>query len=249
MSKQAYTYREGLRDGIPIALGYLSVSFGFGISVVAKGLSWLVALIISLTNETSAGQLAGLGVIAASGPLIEIALTQLVINIRYSLMAISLSQRVDGSFSTFWRMLLSFSITDEIFAVASLKKEKIGVRYFGGLCTLPYLGWALGTLLGAVAGNLLPSIISGALGIMLYGMFLAIIVPPARKEKGVLLAVLVAVCFSVIFRYLPLFSFLSGGFALIISAAIGAVAAALFCPVPGEDDTASSSTSDKEVSA
>ena len=240
MKKQAYTYREGLHDGVPIALGYLSVSFGFGISVVSKGLSWVVALIISLTNETSAGQLAGLGVIAASGSLIEIALTQLVINIRYALMGISLSQRVDGSFTTPWRMLLSFSITDEIFAVASLKKEKIGNRYFGGLCTLPYIGWALGTLLGAVAGNLLPSLISGALGIMLYGMFLAIIVPPARKEKGVLLAVLVAVACSVAFRYLPFFGFLSGGFALILSAAIGAVVASVFCPVPGEDESEAS---------
>ena len=159
-----------------------------------------------------------------------------MINIRYALMGISLSQRVDGSFTTPWRMLLSFSITDEIFAVASLKKEKIGNRYFGGLCTLPYIGWALGTLLGAVAGNLLPSLISGALGIMLYGMFLAIIVPPARKEKGVLLAVLVAVACSVAFRYLPFFGFLSGGFALILSAAIGAVVASVFCPVPGEDE-------------
>ena len=237
MKQQAYTFREGLRDGVPIGLGYLSVSFGIGIAAVAAGLSPLIALIISMTNETSAGQKAGLDIIVACGGMVEMILTQFIINLRYSLMGISLSQRLDASFTTPWRMLLSFSITDEIFAVASTKQHKVGTRYFAGLATAPYLGWALGTLLGALAGTLLPDVIRNCLGLMLYGMFIAIIIPPARRERGVLFAVCVAVALSCIFYYVPFFDFLSGGFALIISAVAAAALAALLFPVasPKED--------------
>ncbi len=231
MRKQAYTYREGLRDGLPVGFGYLSVSFGFGIAVVSAGLHPLIALIISMTNETSAGQVAGLSIILAAGTLLEMALTQLVINIRYSLMAISLSQRLDDSFTTPWRLLLAFSITDEIFAIASTKRERVDVRYFAGLSSAPYLGWTLGTLAGALMGAVLPDILRNSLGLMLYGMFLAIILPPARRERGVLFAVCVAVGLSCILYYVPLFDFLSGGFALIISAIIGAALAAWLFPV------------------
>ena len=244
MKKQAYTFGQGLRDGLPIGFGYLSVSFGFGLSVVAAGLPALVALIISMANETSAGQLAGLTIMLASGTLLEMALTQLVINIRYSLMAISLSQRLDQSFSTPWRLLLSFSITDEIFAVASTKEHRVGVRYFSGLATAPYLGWALGTLLGALAGTLLPDIVRNALGLILYGMFISIIIPPARRERGVLFAVCLSIGLSCILYYVPLFDAISGGFALIISSVIAAAAAAWLFPVatPSKD-------SEKEVGA
>ena len=238
MKKQIYTFKEGFADGVPIGLGYLSVSFGFGIAVAAAGLSPLIALFISMTNETSAGQKAGLDIIIACGGLIEIILTQLVINLRYSLMGISLSQRLDESFTTPWRMLLSFHITDEIFAVASTKRYKVGVRYFAGLSTAPYLGWALGTLLGALAGTLLPDVVRNCLGLMLYGMFIAIIIPPARRERGVLFAVCVAVGLSCLFYYAPVFGFLSGGFALIISAVAAAALAALLFPVGGSDRSA-----------
>ncbi len=250
-AKQAYTFRDGLRDGVPIGLGYLSVSFGFGIAVVSAGLLPLVAVIISMTNETSAGQLAGLTIIMEAGTLIEMALTQLVINLRYSLMGISLSQRLDKSFTTPWRMLLSFSITDEIFAVASTKKQRVGTRYFSGLATVPYLGWVLGTLLGALAGTLLPPVIRDSLGLMLYGMFIAIIIPPARRERGVLFAVCVAVGLSCIFYYVPFFDFLSGGFSLIISAIVAAALASLLFPIPAADEdapTPETDTADMEVS-
>lgn len=240
MKQQAYTFKEGLKDGIPIGLGYLSVSFGIGIAAVAAGLSPLIALIISMTNETSAGQKAGLDLITECLPLAEgiitMILSQLVINLRYSLMGISLSQRLDGSFTTPWRMLLSFSITDEIFAVASTKGEKVGVKYFAGLSTIPYVGWSLGTLLGALAGTLLPDMVRGCLGLMLFGMFIAIIVPPARRERGVLFAVCLAVALSCVFYFVPLFDFLSDGLALIISAVIAAVVAALVFPVPAPED-------------
>jgi len=239
MKKQAYTLRQGLHDGLPIGLGYLSVSFGFGIAVVAKQLSPLFALLISMTNETSAGQLAGLEIIARSGGLIEMALCQLVINLRYALMGISLTQHVDSTFTTPWRMLLSFSITDEIYAVASTKPKKIGVTYFSGLAIPPYIGWALGTILGAVAGQLLPSVVSGALGIMLYGMFIAIIVPPARDHMGVLFAVLLATALSCVIYYVPLFDFITSGFSVIICAVVVSAIAALLFPVKEQDDTTS----------
>lgn len=250
MKKQIYTFREGFSDGIPIGLGYLSVSFGFGIAVVAAGLSPLIAVLISMSNETSAGQKAGLDIIIAHGGLVEMILTQFIINLRYSLMGISLSQRLDGSFTTPWRMLLSFSITDEIFAVASTKHHKVGTKYFAGLSSAPYLGWTLGTLLGALAGTLLPDVIRNCLGLMLYGMFIAIIIPPARRERGVLFAVCVAVGLSCLFYYVPFFNFLSGGFALILSAIVAAALAALLFPVasPHEDLPPAESSDDTEVS-
>lgn len=233
--KQIYTFREGLGDGLPIALGYLTVSFGFGIAAVQAGLYPLTALIVSLINETSAGQTAGLTVLAAHAPLvktlIEMAVTQFVINLRYALMAISLSQRVDGSFTIPARLVLGFSITDEIFAVASTKRERVGTHYFAGLCLLPYTGWAAGTLVGALAGSLLPTAIGQALGIVLYGMFLALILPPARRERGILVAVLVAAGLSCLIRYIPIFSFISSGFSIIISGVCGALVAAWLCPV------------------
>ena len=221
--------RHGFRDGLPIGLGYLSVSFGFGISAVSKGLSPLVATLISMTNLTSAGQVAGISVIAASGAIIEMMMTQLIINLRYSLMGLTLTQKLDESFSTLHRAAVSFFITDEIFAVASSKGLLKAVQLLSDV--LPYTGWALGTLLGAVAGSLLPSHISASLGIAIYGMFIAIIVPPAKKEKGILFAVLLSVALSCILKYVPVFSFITQGFAVIICAIVAALAAALLFPV------------------
>lgn len=226
-------FLKGLSHGVPIALGYLSVSFGFGIVAVGLGISVLDAVLISVSNLTSAGQAAGVEIIAAAGGLVEMLLAQLVINIRYALMGFSLSQRLDDSFTTPKRLLLSFGITDEVFAVASAQRV-LSARYMAGLITLPIIGWSLGTLLGATAGSLLPEDIASAMGIVLYGMFLAIIVPPARKEKSVLAVVLIAAACSVIFKYL--FTFISGGFAIILSAIIAAVIGAALFPVKEEDE-------------
>lgn len=224
---------NGIRDGIPICLGYLSVSFGFGILAVGLGLSILSAVGISLTNLTSAGQVAGVGIIAAGGSLLEMALTQLVINIRYSLMGISLSQKLDGSFNTMHRMIASFGITDEIFAVA-VSKKSVSPFYMYGLTVISAFGWVLGTFLGAAAGNILPSSVSGAMGIVLYGMFLAIIIPPAKKEKGVLTAVLVAAVLSIAFEFV--LNFVSGGFAIIICSVSAAAICAVLFPISEEGE-------------
>ena len=236
MKKQLSTpYGRGLLDGVPIGLGYLSVSFSFGISAANGGLSPLAAVLISLTNLTSAGQLAGLGIILAEGTLVEMALTQLVINIRYLLMSLSLSQRLDDRFTLRHRALAAFGITDEIFGVASSRRERLVPRYMYGLILLPMIGWTLGTLLGAVAGNILPNDVKHALGIAIYGMFVAIVVPPARKSHGVLLGVGVSVLISCILYYLPIFSFITSGFSIIIAAVLAALLAAWLFPIPCED--------------
>lgn len=231
-----YKYKDGLRDGIPIGLGYLSVSFGFGIAVVNSGLSVLTAVIISLTNLTSAGQFAGLTLITAGAALLEMALTEFVINLRYSLMSLSLSQKIDKSFTTIHRLITSFGITDEVFAVASSKKGTIGKSYMYGLITLPIIGWSLGTLLGAAAGELLPESVKVALGLAIYGMFVAIIVPPAKKDSGVLIAVLIAASISCCIYYLPIFQRITSGFSIIICAIVASAVAALIKPVDMEAD-------------
>lgn len=232
-------FTKGLSHGIPIALGYFSVSFGFGIMAVKSGLSALNAIIISLTNLTSAGQAAGVEIIAAGGAFLEMAATQFVINLRYSLMGLSLSQKLDKSFNTFHRMIASFGITDEIFAVASSQKEKLVPSYMYGMISIACLGWTGGTAAGALAGTALPATITAAMGILLYGMFIAIIVPAARSSRKDLPVICFAAAFSMVFKYLlPRVSF---GFAIIISSVAASVIGALLFPIEisekGETDS------------
>ena len=233
--RSPYRYRDGLRDGLPIGLGYLSVSFGFGISAVGEGIRVLEAVLISMTNLTSAGQLAGVTVIVALGTLLEMVLTQLVINLRYSLMGITLTQRLDGRCNTPHRLLMSFGITDEIFAVAASKPYPVGPSYFYGLMTLPYIGWASGTLLGALAGNFLPMRLRLALSIMIYAMFVAIILPPMKRSKGVFSVVLLAAALSACMAFLPFLKWISEGFAIIFCAVVAAGLMAWICPIEDRD--------------
>lgn len=227
-------FLKGMRHGVPICLGYLSVSFGFGILAVKSGLSALVSVLISMTNLTSAGQAAGVAIIAAGGTLVEMALTQLVINLRYALMAMSLSQKLDSSFNTFHRMAASFGITDEIFAVASAQEGLLTPAYMYGLILISFLGWTVGTALGAAAGELLPAAVIDAMGIVLYGMFLAIIIPPARKMRSVLVVVLLAALISTGFHFL--LPAVSSGFVIIISAVTAASAGAALFPLRFEEE-------------
>ena len=222
---------QGLRHGLPIGLGYLSVSFAFGMTCVRDGLTPLQALLISMTNLTSAGQLAGLQVMVAQASLVEMALTQLIINLRYALMGLSLSQKLGPTMTTPRRMFFSFANTDEIFAVASSQPEKLHHHYLYGLMLAPYVGWSLGTILGAAAGSILPEFVRSALGIAIYGMFLAIILPPARREHPVRVVVLIAVGLSLCFRYLPVLNQLSSGFVIIICAVAASTVGALLFPV------------------
>lgn len=237
-SVSPYRFRDGLREGIPIGLGYFSVSFGFGISAVGKGLHALEALLISMTNLTSAGQVAGVAVIAAGGTLIEMVLTQLVINLRYALMGVSLSQRLDDRCKPFWqRMILSFSLTDEIYATAVTKPDSVGPSYLYGLLTFPYIGWAGGTLLGACAGNILPERLQSAMGLMIYAMFLAILIPNMKRHRGIFAVAVLSAALSCLLTYVPVFRFISSGFAIILCAVPAALLLAAFCPVPGEEDS------------
>ncbi len=224
-------FAQGIRHGIPIALGYLSVSFAFGMQAVGAGLTWIQAVMISATNLTSAGQLAALPLMTAGASLGEMALTQLTINLRYALMSLSLGRKLDGSMGTLQRLIFSFANTDEIFAVASSQPGQVGKSYLYGLMLTPWIGWTLGTMLGAVAGTLLPAFVRTALGIAIYGMFLAIILPPARKQKPVRFVVLLSVGLSVCFRYIPGLSQVSSGFVIIICAVISAAAGAALFPV------------------
>lgn len=233
--KSNNSYLNGLNKGIPIALGYLSVSFGFGITAVGKGLTGLQAILVSMTNLTSAGQIAGIGIIASCGTIIEMLLSQLVINIRYCLMGIALSQKLDSTFTTPHRLITSFGITDEVFAVAASEYRLIGKRFMYGLITLPYIGWAVGTALGAYAGYVLPQSVCSALGIAIYSMFIAIIVPPSKTDRGVLAAVLISSIMSCCFYYIPCFKGVSQGFAIIICAFVTSALMAWIAP-KGEEE-------------
>ena len=238
MTMNRKLFAKGFRHGIPIGLGYLSVAFTFGMKAVADGLSPLEALLISMTNVTSAGQFAGLPLILAQASYLEVALTQLIINLRYALMSLSISQKMDSDMNTPRRLFFSFMNTDEIFAVASSQPGKVSHWYLYGLMTAPYLGWSVGTILGAVAGTLLPVFLRNALGIAIFGMFLAIIVPPAKENRVVLGCVLSAFAASAAFAFLPVLRELSSGNrTIILTVVISALAAVLF-PRPAEEEAA-----------
>ena len=227
-------FKKGIRHGIPIALGYLSVSFAFGMKAVGDGLTWLQAVLISATNLTSAGQMAGLPLMTGSASLYEMALTQLTINLRYGLMGLSLGRKLDGSMGTLQRLIFSFANTDEIFAVSSSQPGKVGKHYLYGLMLTPWIGWTGGTLLGGAAGTILPAFVRSALGIAIYGMFLAIILPPARQQKPVRAVVALAVGLSLCFHYIPGLNRVSSGFVIIICAVAAAAVGAWLFPVEEE---------------
>lgn len=222
-------YSLGVRRGMPVGVGYLSVSFGFGTLAASQGIRVLDAFLISATNVTSAGQFAGLTLMLAGAGLWEVILTQLIINSRYALMSLALSQRMGEKIGLIPRLLVAFMNTDEIFALAMSRKEPLTVPYLLGLGLLPFLGWTAGTVLGALAGSVLPEAIRTALGVMLYGMFIAIVIPPAKKERPVLAAVLIALVCSCLLDWVPVFEKVSAGIAIVICTVLAAgICAALF---------------------
>lgn len=227
--------RRGIRDGLPIGLGYVPVAFTFGFIAVSGGLPIWVACLISLTNLTSAGQFAGTNLILAGAGYMEVALTTFVINIRYMLMSLSLTQRVEEKTGILQRMIFGFGITDETFVVASLKPGILETSYLFGLILLPIAGWNLGTFLGAGISSLLPLALQNAMGIALYGMFIALLVPAARDSVHILIIVLIAVFVNCILKYIPLFSVVSSGFRIILATVIGAGAGAVLFPKDSEE--------------
>lgn len=217
---------RGIKKGFPICLGYIPVSFTFGLIAVKMGFNPLQATLISLTNMASAGQFAGIRLIEGGAPYIELIITTFVINIRYMLMSLSLSQKVASDIPFYKRAIMAFCITDEVFALAALEKGDVKFSFFGGLMATPIIGWTLGTFLGAVASSMLSPVLQGCFGVALYCMFIAIIIPPARTGRKVAIAIIVSALFSCIFKYVPginvIYKSGGGGWAIIISAVIGA---------------------------
>ena len=228
-------YTAGMRAGMPVCIGYFSVSFGFGAMAIAQGLSVWYAVLISATNLTSAGQFAGLTVIAAGATLIEMVLTQLVINSRYALMSLALGPRFGPQVGTGKRLAAAFFNTDEVFALGMAREGKLTAAYFIGAGTVAAIGWIGGTAMGALAGSVLPLAVRAALGVMLYGMFIAIVVPQTRQEKPILLSVGLALVFSCLFSWVPFLQQVSAGLAIVICTVMAAAICAIVCPVADEE--------------
>ena len=239
-------YTRGLLLGKSIGLGYVPVSFTFGLVAVQMGFDPWVAVFISLTNLASAGQFAGIRMIAGGAPAIELAMTTLVVNIRYFLMSLSLTQKINPKLSTAKRCIMAFGVTDEIFALAAMEKEDVSFRFFTGLMTCPIVGWTLGTVLGAFAAELMPAMVQACMGIALYCMFIAIIVPPSKTNKKIFYAILIASALSCMFKYVPGINQISqngGGWSLIISA----IGAASLCATFFKTEEIVDETERKEV--
>ena len=232
------TYCTGVRRGLPVGVGYFSVSFGFGAMAASQGIRALDAALISLSNLTSAGQFAGLTLIVAASGLWEVILTQIVINSRYALMSLALSQRMGSRIGVIPRLFIAFFNTDEIFALAMAEKQPLTVPFLMGLGLTPILGWTAGTLCGALAGSVLPLSIRTALGIMLYGMFIAIVVPPAKEEKSVLATVALALILSCLFKWVPGLNGVSAGIAIVVCTVAAAAVCAWLFPIPDVEEAA-----------
>lgn len=221
---------HGLKRGFPIALGYIPVAFTFGLMAVSGGLPIWLAVFISMSNLTSAGQFAGTNLIIQGAGLLEITLTTFVINIRYMLMSLSLTQRFGKDMTLPKRLLIGFGVTDETFTMASMEQGNLSFLFLLGLMSGPFLGWSVGTALGAFICSALPQGLSNAMGIALYGMFIAIIIPPAKKSRPVIMIILASVITVCILKYVPLFNTVSSGFRIIIATLIGAGLGALVFP-------------------
>ena len=227
MKKQEFF--DGVKDGIPICLGYFSVSMAFGLTAVLSGMPVWATILISMTNLTSAGQFAGVNQILAFGSMVELAFTMFIINIRYFLMSLSVSQKADSKMNILKRLAVSFGITDEVFAVSVQRKKALSATYMAGLIITSYLGWVGGTVTGAIATSVMPEVLANSMGIALYGMFIAIVIPPAKKQRNVMWTVIFAAVLSFAFSYLPILSEVSGGWAtIIITIAVSALCATLF---------------------
>ncbi len=225
---------KGLKLGIPIGLGYLSVSFTFGIMAVSFGFYWWQAVMISAFTLTSAGQFEAIHTMLNPGHYAEMLISQFTINIRYSFMSISLSQKLAPSFKGIKKWIAGFFITDEIFAVSNSQEEVTG-KLFAGLCVFPWIGWTLGTLMGALLGNVLPEKIMVAMSLAIYGMFVAIVAPAMAKDKAVVIVVITAVLLSVLFKYAPYLKNVSSGIAISACAVTASALGAWLFPVNTPD--------------
>lgn len=236
-TKKTIQFKNGMRDGIPIALGYFAVSFSLGIQAKQIGVSALAATVMSFTNLTSAGEAAALTIIAANASYVEMAISQLVINIRYMLMSCALSQKLDPKASILHRFLVAFGVTDEIFGISIGMEGKLNPLYTYGAMALAIPGWTIGTCLGVIMGNILPVKIVNALSLALYGMFVAIFIPPAKEDKHVRIAVIAAMICSLACTLLPYVKEISAGTRIIVLTVVIALAAAILFPIEDEPES------------
>lgn len=221
-------FGTGVRDGTGIALGYFAISMAFGLSCVRTGLTPLAATMISLTNLSSSGQFAGVQILGQLGSYAELALTVLLINLRYVLMSFSLSQQLAPGVGTVRRLVMGYGVTDEIYALA-MRRPVVTASYYLGLMVLPVAGWVGGTLAGATLGQVLPASAQSAMGVLLYAMFIAIVVGPAKASRAVGAVVALAAGVSVALALLPLG--LAPGWRLILVTLVAAGVGATFFPV------------------
>ena len=235
MTESIKQLQKGLHDGIPIGLGYLAVSFTFGIMAAGAGLTAPEAVLMSFTNLTSAGQFAGLGIIQAGGSLLEMAAAQLIINLRYCLMSCALSQKFSPDMPFLHRFFVSYGVTDEIFGVSVCRQGELSPFYNYGLMGTAVPGWTLGTLLGALSGGLLPARLLSALNVALYGMFLAVVIPPARENRILAGVILISMALSALFSWLPPLNGLSSGTTIIVLTVLIAGGAAWVFPVKEDE--------------
>lgn len=233
VNSQNSGYKKGLMAGLPICLGYLPISFAFGITAAKMGLAVWISEFMSALIYTGAGQMSALNLIKGGEELaITFALTMFVVNCRYILLSLSLSQKLDRSMNTFQRLIFSFFNTDEIFAVAMQENGYLKAPYLFGIATLPYIGWITGSALGILFTDLLPASLSSALGMLIFGMYIAIIVPPAKKSKPITFVILNAIIISVLLECNPIVrSYLSPAWIIIICAVVTSVIGSIFFPI------------------
>ncbi len=229
-------YKKGLIDGIPIALGYFAVSFTLGIIAKKSGLSAFEAMLTAGLTNASAGAYAAFTLMGEGASIIEMAITQLVVNARYLLMSCSLSQKFSSKTNPLHRFLVAFNVTDEVFGISIAQKGELNPFYAYGASSVSIPGWALGTFLGVIFGNILPANIVSALSVGLYGMFLAIIIPPAKKDKIIASLIVISMISSFAFAKLPILSEISSGVRVIILTISISLIAAIFFPVKEEEE-------------
>lgn len=227
-SNHNLTYKDGFIKGFPICLGYLPVAFTFGFMAVTGGLPAWVSILISMSNVTSSGQFAGTTLILANASYIEITVTTLIINLRYMLMSLALSQKTSSESCLLNRFIYSFVITDETFAIASMETKPVTSSYMYGLITLPYIGWSAGTILGAFSTGIIPDSLKGAMGIALFAMFVSLFIPPAKHSHNVAIVVGLSILLTCAMKYIPALNFISAGFRIIIATLVSAGVGAIF---------------------
>ena len=227
-------FLKGMKDGLPVALGYLAVSFTLGIAAVKSGLTPFQAFATSALNNTSAGEFAAFSLIGAGVSYMEIALTTLILNMRYILMSCALSQKIDKNTPIVHRFLMAYDVTDEIFGLSMMSEGRLDPKYTYGLITISAPSWAIGTYLGAVMGSVMPAGVLSAMNLALYGMFIAVIVPPAKKDKTIAVVIAVSMLSSLMFSILPGLREISSGIVVIILTVVISLAAAILFPVCGD---------------